>query len=156
VLLLPLQGFTFWLAIANNIFAICGLAGVLNAHRELVIAFFAFNATQMVALFHFFIDMLADARKYWLLHTAGTLLRMLLYTVPSLTAAGSGGWGGFGVWCFERASEGGGHSSATIQLQQPQPSCQPAVHNVTAVLRVGGVCVPRQVCSVLHACRVMG
>jgi hypothetical protein len=57
------QGFTFWLAIANNIFAICGLAGVLNQQRELVIAFFAFNATQMVALFHFFIDLVADARK---------------------------------------------------------------------------------------------
>jgi hypothetical protein len=58
-----LQGFTFWLAIANNIFSICGLAGVLNAQRELVIAFFAFNATQMVVLFHFFVDMLTDARK---------------------------------------------------------------------------------------------
>jgi hypothetical protein len=60
-----LQGLTFWLAIANNIFSICGLAGVLNAQRELVIAFFAFNATQMVALFHFFVDLLADARELW-------------------------------------------------------------------------------------------
>ena len=69
LLLLPLlprpspQGFTFWLSLVNNVFAICGLAGVLNAHRELVIAFFAFNATQMVALFHFFVDLLADARE---------------------------------------------------------------------------------------------
>jgi hypothetical protein len=63
VLCCVLQGLTFWLAIANNIFSICGLAGVLNAHRELVIAFFAFNATQMVALFHFFVDLLTDARE---------------------------------------------------------------------------------------------
>ena len=59
----PLQGFTFYLAIINNIFSICGLAGVLNAHRELVIAFFAFNAAQMVFSFHFFVDMVADARE---------------------------------------------------------------------------------------------
>lgn len=57
------QGFTFYLAIINNIFSICGLAGVLNAHRELVIAFFAFNAAQMVFSFHFFVDMVADARE---------------------------------------------------------------------------------------------
>eukprot|EP00878_Enallax_costatus_P004499 GHUV01004739.1.p1 GENE.GHUV01004739.1~~GHUV01004739.1.p1 ORF type:complete len:208 (+),score=52.02 GHUV01004739.1:267-890(+) len=56
------MGFTFYLAIINNIFSICGLAGVLNAHRELVIAFFAFNAAQMVFSFHFFVDMVADAR----------------------------------------------------------------------------------------------
>lgn len=59
-----LQGFTFYLAMLNNIFSICGLAGVLNAHRELVIAFFAFNAAQMVFSFHFFVDMVADARKW--------------------------------------------------------------------------------------------
>lgn len=59
------MGFTFYLAIINNIFSICGLAGVLNAHRELVIGFFAFNAAQMVFSFHFFVDMVADARiKY--------------------------------------------------------------------------------------------
>ena len=46
----------FYLAIVNNIFSICGLAGVLNAHRELVIAFFAFNATQMVVAFHYFVS----------------------------------------------------------------------------------------------------
>lgn len=41
------MGVIWWLAILINIFSICGLAGVLNAHRELVIAFFAFNATQV-------------------------------------------------------------------------------------------------------------
>lgn len=55
------MGFTFYLAIVNNIFSICGLAGVLNAQRELVIAFFAYNAAQMVISFHFFVDMVTDA-----------------------------------------------------------------------------------------------
>jgi len=55
------MGMIFYLAIVNNIFSICGLAGVLNAHRELVIAFFAFNATQMVVAFHYLVDMVAEA-----------------------------------------------------------------------------------------------
>ncbi|WIA38466.1 hypothetical protein OEZ86_001789 [Tetradesmus obliquus] len=55
------MGFTFYLAIINNIFSIAGLAGVLNAQRELVIAFFAYNAAQMVLSFHFFVDMATDA-----------------------------------------------------------------------------------------------
>eukprot|EP00882_Tetradesmus_deserticola_P005835 GHRQ01006142.1.p1 GENE.GHRQ01006142.1~~GHRQ01006142.1.p1 ORF type:complete len:212 (+),score=82.53 GHRQ01006142.1:173-808(+) len=54
------MGFTFYLAIINNIFSIAGLAGVLNAQRELVIAFFAYNAAQMVFSFHFFVDMVTD------------------------------------------------------------------------------------------------
>eukprot|EP00775_Hariotina_reticulata_P005444 gene5444-5678_t len=55
------MGFTFYLAIINNVFSICGLAGVINAQRELVIAFFAYNAAQMVVSFHFFVDMVTDA-----------------------------------------------------------------------------------------------
>jgi hypothetical protein len=62
-LLLPTthQGFTFYFSIVVNVFAISGLAGVLNAHRELIIAFFAFNAAQVVLSFTFFVDMLTDA-----------------------------------------------------------------------------------------------
>lgn len=56
------MGVIWWLAILINIFSICGLAGVLNAHRELVIAFFAFNATQMVVSFHFWIDLVVESR----------------------------------------------------------------------------------------------
>lgn len=37
-----------WIAIINNIFAICGLTGVINAQRDLVVAFFAWSAVQMV------------------------------------------------------------------------------------------------------------
>lgn len=55
------MGFVYYLAIFNNIFSVCGLAGVLNSQRELVIAFFVYNATQMVVSFHFFIDMCTNA-----------------------------------------------------------------------------------------------
>jgi hypothetical protein len=41
------MGFIWWLAIINNIFSVCGLAGVLNAQRELVIGFFSYNAAQV-------------------------------------------------------------------------------------------------------------
>ncbi len=41
------MGFTFYLSMFNNIFAICGLAGILNAQKELVIAFFIYNAVQV-------------------------------------------------------------------------------------------------------------
>lgn len=55
------MGFIFYLAIINNIFSICGLAGVLNAQRELVIGFFGYNAAQMIISFHYFVDMCTDA-----------------------------------------------------------------------------------------------
>lgn len=42
------QGVVFWLAIVNNAFGLCGLAGVLGAQRELVMAFFAFSTVQLV------------------------------------------------------------------------------------------------------------
>jgi hypothetical protein len=42
-----LQGFTFYLSIFNNVFAVCGLFGVVNAQRELIIAFFGYNAAQV-------------------------------------------------------------------------------------------------------------
>jgi hypothetical protein len=44
------QGFTFYLSIFNNIFAVCGLFGVVNAQRELIIAFFGYNAAQVGGL----------------------------------------------------------------------------------------------------------
>lgn len=40
--------FLFYLSMINNIFSIFGFAGVLNAQKELVTGFFAFNAVQMV------------------------------------------------------------------------------------------------------------
>ncbi|GLC43437.1 hypothetical protein PLESTB_001557200 [Pleodorina starrii] len=55
------MGFSFYLSIFNNMFAIFGLAGVINAQRELIIAFFAYNAAQMVISFHAFVDICTDA-----------------------------------------------------------------------------------------------
>ncbi|KAI8463133.1 MAG: hypothetical protein J3K34DRAFT_475495 [Monoraphidium minutum] len=54
------MGIVWWIAIANNIFAICGLAGVINAQRDLVVAFFGWSAIQMVAGAHFLVDMIVD------------------------------------------------------------------------------------------------
>lgn len=54
------MGVVWWVSIINNIFAICGLAGVVNAQRDLVVAFFGWSAIQMVAGAHFFVDMLVD------------------------------------------------------------------------------------------------
>ncbi len=34
------MGFLFWWAIANNIFSVCGLAGIINSQRQLTLAFF--------------------------------------------------------------------------------------------------------------------
>ena len=48
--------------IVNNVFAILGLAGVLNAQKELVTAFFAYNAVQTVISFHMFVDVCITAR----------------------------------------------------------------------------------------------
>jgi hypothetical protein len=39
-----------WISIVNNIFAVCGLAGVLSAQRELVVAFFSWSAVQLVCV----------------------------------------------------------------------------------------------------------
>ncbi|GFR48238.1 hypothetical protein Agub_g10100 [Astrephomene gubernaculifera] len=54
------MGFSYYLSIANNMFAIFGLAGVINAQRELIIAFFSYNAAQMVIAFHAFVDLCTD------------------------------------------------------------------------------------------------
>ena len=51
----------FYLSAANNVFAILGLAGVVNAQRELVTAFFAYNTVQVVLSFHMFVDVLVDS-----------------------------------------------------------------------------------------------
>lgn len=50
--------FLFYFAIVNNVFAVFGFAGVLNAQKELVTAFFSYNAVQMVVAFHFFVGRL--------------------------------------------------------------------------------------------------
>lgn len=42
--------YVFYLSCVNNVAAIFGFAGVLTAQRELVQAFFAWNAVQMVSL----------------------------------------------------------------------------------------------------------
>eukprot|EP01023_Acetabularia_acetabulum_P002477 TRINITY_DN1100_c0_g1_i1.p1 TRINITY_DN1100_c0_g1~~TRINITY_DN1100_c0_g1_i1.p1 ORF type:complete len:196 (-),score=24.43 TRINITY_DN1100_c0_g1_i1:489-1076(-) len=52
--------FLFYLAIVNNVFSVFGLVGVLNQQREMVMAFFAYNALQMVVAFHYFVDVCAD------------------------------------------------------------------------------------------------
>ncbi|KAK9838850.1 hypothetical protein WJX74_004555 [Apatococcus lobatus] len=52
--------FLFYLSMINNIFSIFGFAGVLNAQKELVTGFFAFNAVQMVVAFHYFVDVVTD------------------------------------------------------------------------------------------------
>ena len=52
--------FLFYLSIVNNIFSVFGLAGVLNAQKELVISFFVYNAIIMVVDFHFFWDLYTD------------------------------------------------------------------------------------------------
>ncbi|KXZ55124.1 hypothetical protein GPECTOR_3g276 [Gonium pectorale] len=54
------MGFSFYLAILNNMFAIFGLAGVMNQQRELIIGFFGYNAAQMVIAFHAFVDLCTD------------------------------------------------------------------------------------------------
>eukprot|EP00798_Chlamydomonas_sp_ICE-L_P030152 gene30152-35132_t len=51
------MGFSYWLAIFNNVLAVFGLAGIINAQRELIIAFFGYNAAQMVLSFHTFVDL---------------------------------------------------------------------------------------------------
>lgn len=41
----------------NNVFSVLGLTGVLHAMRELIVAFFTYNAAQMVVSFHYFVDL---------------------------------------------------------------------------------------------------
>lgn len=43
-------------------FAIFGLAGIFAAQRELVIAFFIYNAAHMVFAFNYFVDVLTDLK----------------------------------------------------------------------------------------------
>mmetsp|Transcript_10888 Transcript_10888/g.30836 ORF Transcript_10888/g.30836 Transcript_10888/m.30836 type:complete len:179 (-) Transcript_10888:104-640(-) len=50
----------FYLSIINNVFSVFGLAGVLGSQKELVIAFFAYNAVIMVVHFHYFWDLYTD------------------------------------------------------------------------------------------------
>ncbi|GAX78772.1 hypothetical protein CEUSTIGMA_g6209.t1 [Chlamydomonas eustigma] len=54
------MGASYYISIVNNIFAIMGLAGILQAQRELIIGFFAYNAAQMVISFHYFVDLCTD------------------------------------------------------------------------------------------------
>lgn len=42
------MGASYYVAIFSNIFAVFGLAGIFNAQRELIVAFFAYNVAQMV------------------------------------------------------------------------------------------------------------
>ncbi|GMH43859.1 hypothetical protein BSKO_11793 [Bryopsis sp. KO-2023] len=66
----------FYLSIFNNIFSVFGLAGVMNSLKELVMAFFAFNAIQMVVAFHYFIDVWNDSRvSRWSRDQLGSLER---------------------------------------------------------------------------------
>ncbi len=47
--------FLFYLAIINNAFSVFGLAGVLTAQREFIVAFFTYNTLQMVVAFRAFV-----------------------------------------------------------------------------------------------------
>ena len=52
--------YLFWVCICSNIASILGIAGVLNQQRELVTVFFAYSAVQMVVVFHYFVDSMAE------------------------------------------------------------------------------------------------
>uniref|UniRef100_A0A7R9YQT4 CASP-like protein n=1 Tax=Chlamydomonas euryale TaxID=1486919 RepID=A0A7R9YQT4_9CHLO len=54
------MGASYVAAVLNNIFSVFGITGILYAQKELVTAFFAFNAVQMVVAFFFFTDLLVD------------------------------------------------------------------------------------------------
>mmetsp|Transcript_9607 Transcript_9607/g.29127 ORF Transcript_9607/g.29127 Transcript_9607/m.29127 type:complete len:228 (-) Transcript_9607:67-750(-) len=56
------MGASFYVAIANSVFAVFGLAGIFNKQRELILCFFAYNTAQMVIAFHFFVDLMTDTR----------------------------------------------------------------------------------------------
>lgn len=55
------MGASYYISIVNNVFAVFGLAGILNAQRELIIGFFAYNAAQTVISFHYFVDLCTDS-----------------------------------------------------------------------------------------------
>lgn len=52
--------YVFYVSILCNVFSVLGVAGILQSQRELVIAFFTYNAVQMVCVFHYFVDICAD------------------------------------------------------------------------------------------------
>lgn len=52
--------YVFYLSILCNVFSILGVAGILQQQRELITAYFTYNAVQMVSVFHFFVDICAD------------------------------------------------------------------------------------------------
>jgi hypothetical protein len=52
--------YIFFASILSNVFSILGVAGVVHQLRELVLAFFTYNAIQMVVVFHYFVDICAD------------------------------------------------------------------------------------------------
>lgn len=54
--------YLFYISIFNNIFSVFGLAGIINSLKELVMAFFAFNAIQLVVAFHYFVDVVTVIR----------------------------------------------------------------------------------------------
>lgn len=49
----------FYISIINNVFSIMGLAGMFAAQKMLVLAFFCYNAVNMVVSFHVFVDVCA-------------------------------------------------------------------------------------------------
>eukprot|EP01025_Chloroclados_australasicus_P005863 TRINITY_DN1187_c0_g1_i1.p1 TRINITY_DN1187_c0_g1~~TRINITY_DN1187_c0_g1_i1.p1 ORF type:complete len:220 (+),score=9.68 TRINITY_DN1187_c0_g1_i1:78-662(+) len=55
--------FMFYLAIINNVFSVFGVVGVLSQQGTMVMAFFAYNALQMVVAFHYFVDVCTDIGK---------------------------------------------------------------------------------------------
>lgn len=54
--------YLFYISIFNNIFSVFGLAGIIYSLKELVMAFFAFNAIQLVVAFHYFVDVVTVIR----------------------------------------------------------------------------------------------
>ncbi|CAD7705126.1 unnamed protein product [Ostreobium quekettii] len=52
--------YLFYISIFNNVFSIFGLAGIIHSLKELVLAFFFFNAIQTVVAFHYFVDVVAN------------------------------------------------------------------------------------------------
>ena len=51
----PMDGI-FVYSMVINVFALCGLAGMLSQNKHLVLGFFAYNAVNLVVSFHVFVD----------------------------------------------------------------------------------------------------
>mmetsp|Transcript_2326 Transcript_2326/g.8520 ORF Transcript_2326/g.8520 Transcript_2326/m.8520 type:complete len:190 (-) Transcript_2326:79-648(-) len=51
--------FLFFFSIINNVFAVLGIAGMFNAQKSLVVAYFCYNAVNLVSCFHIFVDVCA-------------------------------------------------------------------------------------------------